>query len=98
LKKRRDLLRRLEEIRETLIFYESPHRISAAMKDILEILGDREMVLTRELTKTYEEILRGKVSEIQRQIGDRRLKGEITLVIAGKTRKTELKTDREDNF
>jgi len=86
-KKRRDLLKELEEVRETLIFYESPHRISETLRDILEILGDREIGLTRELTKVYEEIMRGKVSEILNQVGDRTLKGEITLVISGKTRK-----------
>jgi len=90
MKKRRDLLKQLEDIRETLIFYESPHRISETLKDIYEVLGDREIVLTRELTKIYEEVLRGKVSEIQTQMGERKLKGEITLVISGKTRK---KTD-----
>ena len=86
-KKRRDLLKQLEEVRETLIFYESPHRLTDTLKDILEILGDREIVLTRELTKIYEEVLRGKMSEIQNQIGERKLKGEMTLVISGKTRK-----------
>ena len=86
-KKRKDLLKELEGIRETVIFYESPHRISETLKDILEVLGDREIVLTRELTKVYEEMIRGKVSEIQSHIGDRKLKGEITLVISGKTRK-----------
>jgi 16S rRNA (cytidine1402-2'-O)-methyltransferase len=86
-KKRRDLLKELEEIKETLIFYESPHRISETLKDILEILGDREIVLTRELTKVYEEIIRGKVSEIRNRVGEKKLKGEITLVIEGKTRK-----------
>jgi len=91
-KKKRDLLKQLEEVRETLIFYESPHRLSETLKDIFEILGDREMVLTRELTKVYEEVLRGKVNEIKNQIGERKLKGEMTLVISGKTRK---KTDRE---
>jgi len=87
MKKRRDLLKELEDVRETLIFYESPHRISETLKDIYEVLGDREIVLTRELTKIYEEVLRGKVSDIQSQIGERKLKGEITLVISGKTRK-----------
>jgi 16S rRNA (cytidine1402-2'-O)-methyltransferase len=86
-KKRRDLLKQLEEVKETLIFYESPHRIFEALGDILEILGDREIVLTRELTKVYEEIIRGKVSDIQDQIGEKKLKGEITLVIEGKRRK-----------
>jgi 16S rRNA (cytidine1402-2'-O)-methyltransferase len=86
-KKRKDLLKQLEEVRETLILYESPHRISETLNDIFETLGDREMVLTRELTKVYEEVLRGKVSEIKNQIGERKLKGEVTLVISGKIRK-----------
>ena len=88
-KRRRDLLKELEDVRETLLFYESPHRISESLKDILEVLGDREMVLARELTKRYEEVFRGKVSEIQNQVGEHKLKGEITLVISGKTRKME---------
>jgi len=85
-KKRRELLQQFEEVRETLIFYESPHRISETLQDILDIFGDREMVLTRELTKIYEEVLRGKAGEILSQIGEKKLKGEITLVISGKTR------------
>jgi 16S rRNA (cytidine1402-2'-O)-methyltransferase len=86
-KKKRDLLKQLEDVRETLIFYESPHRLSETLNDIFELLGDREIVLTRELTKMYEEIIRGKVNEVQNQIRERNLKGEITLVISGKTRK-----------
>ena len=86
-KKKKDFLQQLEGIRETLIFYESPHRLSETLNNIFDILGDREMVLTRELTKVYEEVIRGKVSEIQTQIGERKLKGEITLVISGNTRK-----------
>ena len=86
-KKRRDLLKQLEGVRETLIFYESPHRLSETLKDILELLGDREMVLARELTKIYEEILRGTASDLLNQMAEKKLKGEITLVISGKTRK-----------
>jgi len=91
-KKRRDLLQQLEGVRETLILYESPHRISETLQDILEILGDREMALTRELTKVYEEVLRGKVSDVLQQIGEKTLKGEITLVVSGKTRRMEHKS------
>jgi 16S rRNA (cytidine1402-2'-O)-methyltransferase len=91
-KKKRDLFETLREVRETLIVYESPHRLVESLEDILVVLGDREIVLTRELTKIYEEILRGKVSEIKTQIGERKLKGEITLVISGNTRK---KTDEK---
>ncbi|NWF92881.1 MAG: 16S rRNA (cytidine(1402)-2'-O)-methyltransferase [Syntrophaceae bacterium] len=96
-KKRRELLKGLEEAKETLIFYESPHRITETLKDIAEILGDREMVLTRELTKVYEEIFRGKVSQVQDQISKRALKGEITLVVSGKTRKFR-KAVKEDHL
>jgi 16S rRNA (cytidine1402-2'-O)-methyltransferase len=85
-KRRRDLLKQLEEVRETLIFYESPYRLSESLKDILETLGDREIVLTRELTKMYEEVLRGKVSEIQKALGEKKIKGEITLIVSGRTR------------
>ncbi len=94
-KKKRDLLMELEEVRETLIFYESPHRLSETLNDILEILGDREIALTRELTKVYEEVLRGKVSEVKNQIGERKLKGEMTLVVSGRTRK---RTDGDEEM
>jgi len=86
--KRRGLLEQLEEVRETIIFYESPHRIMETLKDISDILGDREMVLARELTKIYEEVLRGRVSEIQKQVMGKNIKGEITLIVSGKTRKS----------
>jgi 16S rRNA (cytidine1402-2'-O)-methyltransferase len=97
-KKKRDLLKQLEEVKETLIFYESPHRLTETLNDLFDILGDREMVLTRELTKIYEEVLRGKVSEIQTQIGERNLKGEITLAISGKTRKERFKNRKNEKF
>ena len=85
----------MEDLRETLIFYESPHRLSESLNDILEILGDREIALTRELTKIYEEVLRGKVSDVLQQIGEKTLKGEITLIVSGKTRK-EISTHFSD--
>ncbi len=84
--KRKNQLQEMKDLKETLIFYESPHRIFQTLKDIFEILGDREIVLTRELTKIYEEILRGKVSEIIGQIEGRKIKGEITLVISKETK------------
>lgn len=86
-KRRRGLLEQLEDVKETIIFYESPHRIIETLKDISDILGDREMVLARELTKIYEEVLRGMVSDIRNRIAGRKMKGEITLVISGKTRR-----------
>lgn len=67
---------------ETLIIYEAPHRIKETLSDMLEILGNRNITLSRELTKKYEEILRGKVSEILEVVEE--LKGEMVLIIEGK--------------
>ncbi|HUL29273.1 MAG TPA: 16S rRNA (cytidine(1402)-2'-O)-methyltransferase [Thermodesulfobacteriota bacterium] len=86
--RRRGLLEDLKEVRETIIFYESPHRIHETLKDIADILGDREMALARELTKVFEEVLRGRVSEIRSQISREKIRGEITLIVSGKTRKS----------
>jgi 16S rRNA (cytidine1402-2'-O)-methyltransferase len=67
---------------ETLIIYEAPHRIKETLLDMLEILGNRNITLSRELTKKYEEILRGKISEILEVVEE--LKGEMVLIIEGK--------------
>lgn len=83
-KKRKKLLSMVNEER-TMVFYEAPHRILKTLKTISEILGDRECVLCRELTKKFEEIIRGKVSEIILELQRReRIKGEIVIVLAGK--------------
>jgi 16S rRNA (cytidine1402-2'-O)-methyltransferase len=57
--RRRKLLTSLREDERTLIFYESPHRLLASLKDIAAVLGDREMVVSREMTKIHEKFLRG---------------------------------------
>lgn len=63
----------------TLVFYEAPHRITSALRDAREVLGDRQAAIARELTKLHEEIYRGKLSEIESMIVDSR--GEMVLVI-----------------
>jgi 16S rRNA (cytidine1402-2'-O)-methyltransferase len=68
----------------TLILYESPHRLIAALEDLLGIFGDREIVVARELTKAFEEVLRGTISQALETLKGRRIRGEITLVLAGK--------------
>ncbi len=79
--------RALEAVRQdasTLVFFEAPHRIRAAMADLVKTLGDREVAIARELTKMHEEVLRGPASELQRQIEScGGLKGEIVVVVAG---------------
>jgi 16S rRNA (cytidine1402-2'-O)-methyltransferase len=78
-------VRALEALREhpsTLIFYEAPHRILAALEDVEKVLGPRHVVVARELTKIHEEFLRGPVSEVRATLESRgATKGEITLLI-----------------
>ncbi len=76
----------LEEIRDemrTLIFYESPHRITSSLEDMVDILGDRQASLSRELTKHFEETIRGGLSMILSVAQERNLKGEMVLVVSG---------------
>ena len=79
--KRKKELELLKEHKETLIFYEAPHRIKDMLIDLLEVFGDREIALAREITKKFEEIVRGNVSEII-EITDT-LKGEMVVVCSG---------------
>lgn len=81
-KRRKEVLTLLKELPFTLVFYESPHRISESLCDILEVLGDREACLVREISKLHEEAIRGKVSEILEKV--KGLKGEMVVVVAGK--------------
>jgi len=67
-----------------MVFYESPKRLMSTLHDVKEILGDREVVISRELTKVFEEILRGRVGEVISLLQDGVVKGEVTLLIAGK--------------
>lgn len=70
----------------TLVFYESPHRIEACLEDMLEVLGPREAALARELTKMYEEVLRGTLGELLEEVRRQAPRGELVLVIHGATR------------
>ena len=70
----------------TLVFYESPHRLRPFLADALEVLGDREAAVANDLTKLYELVRRGKLSELAAFYGTGSLKGEYTVVIAGAER------------
>jgi 16S rRNA (cytidine1402-2'-O)-methyltransferase len=79
---RRRLLSELRSVAATLIFFESPRRIEAALSDIAELLGARPVAVTRELTKIYEEAVRGTAGEVLARLAEREtIKGEITLVV-----------------
>ena len=68
----------------TLIFYESPYRLKAFLQDALEVYGDRQAALANDLTKKFEMITRGSLSELVKQLsGEEKLLGEYTIVIAG---------------
>jgi 16S rRNA (cytidine1402-2'-O)-methyltransferase len=71
----------------TLIFYESPYRLEAFLKDALEVYGDREAALASELTKMFESVQRGTVSSLLESVSEGKLKGEYIVVIAGRDAK-----------
>ncbi|MCP4681509.1 MAG: 16S rRNA (cytidine(1402)-2'-O)-methyltransferase [Desulfobacterales bacterium] len=81
--KRKKALDRLIDEPRTMVFFEAPHRIKAMLNDVLEILGNRQMVMLREMTKVFEDIKRGTVRSIIGQMTSGRSKGEFTLVVAG---------------
>lgn len=81
---RQQHLRSLFSERRTIVFYEAPHRIAESMEDLLAVFGaDRKMALCRELTKDFEEIRRGTISQICKSVENDPPRGEIVLVIAG---------------
>jgi 16S rRNA (cytidine1402-2'-O)-methyltransferase len=80
--KRKNVLKELSGFTHTLVFYVSPWKVQATLKDILEVLGDRSAVLCREITKIHEEFVRGQLSQILEHIEKHPPKGEITLIIS----------------
>lgn len=72
------------ETPHTLIFYESPHRLQAFLGDAIAVLGDRRVAVANDLTKKFEEVLRGQISEIVEIIKEKTPRGEYTVVIEGK--------------
>jgi 16S rRNA (cytidine1402-2'-O)-methyltransferase len=77
---------KLEQLRteaRTIILYESPHRLLRTLGDLLEFLGDREISVSRELTKKFEETRRGKISSLISHFSSHAIRGEFVLVVAG---------------
>jgi len=83
-KKRLEALEKLADLELTLIFYESPRRIVAVLEEMMKIFGNRYAVVSREMTKAYEEFLRGNFSNLLDELKNRQaIKGEITLLVSG---------------
>lgn len=80
---RRSRLRELAAEPRTVVLYEAPHRIKAALEDIAAIFGERPLVLGRELTKIHETVVRGSAREVLARLGDGDVKGEIAIALAG---------------
>ncbi|MCE5284843.1 MAG: 16S rRNA (cytidine(1402)-2'-O)-methyltransferase [Pelosinus sp.] len=95
-KSRREILERVAVYPHTLIFYESPHRLRTTLKELSVSLGDRQMAAARELTKKFEEFIRGSISETLVYFSEHEPRGEFTLIVAGQTEKSEAVSSDED--
>jgi 16S rRNA (cytidine1402-2'-O)-methyltransferase len=90
---RRERLEKLKEETRTIILYEAPHRLLACLKDIQSILGEeRQLAIARELTKVYEEVKRGSVTELYEYYSLNPPRGEISIIIEGKEVVVEAKS------
>jgi len=85
--KQKSELKALLNVNGTLIFYESPHRLLTTLGNILEVFGDRKISISREITKKYEEVFRGKISEYLSE--KKVLKGEFVIVVDGSNLKKD---------
>lgn len=82
-KERRLQLEKLAKREETMIFYEAPHRLKDTLKDLELVLGNRKIVLARELTKKFEEFLRGTISEALSWVTENEIRGEFCVILEG---------------
>jgi 16S rRNA (cytidine1402-2'-O)-methyltransferase len=78
---RRNRLKALANLKSTIIFYESPHRILATLEDILAVFGDKEIAVARELTKKFEEVRRASASQILASLKQQKPRGEFVVII-----------------
>jgi 16S rRNA (cytidine1402-2'-O)-methyltransferase len=86
---RRRRLSELVERRETVVAFESPHRIESCLADLEAVWGERPIALAREMTKVHEQVLRGTPREVRAALTPDRRRGEMVLVLGGKTRKSD---------
>ena len=93
-KDRNPIIEEVKSVRDTIIFYEAPHRLLATLDYLKDNLGDRKIAVCRELTKLHEEIYRGKISEAIEFFTEGRPRGEFVLVIEGKSDET-IKAEKE---
>lgn len=80
--KRKKYFESIRQEKRAIVLYESPRRLSASLADMREVLGDRHIVMLRELTKVFEEIVRGSIAQLMERIARGNVKGEITLILS----------------
>jgi len=85
-------LEKIKKETKTVILYEAPHKLLKTIKDILEIIGDQEIVIVKELTKIHEKVYRGKISEVLEELGEN-IKGEFVILIP-----REQKEEKDKNW
>ncbi|MGL5963814.1 MAG: 16S rRNA (cytidine(1402)-2'-O)-methyltransferase, partial [Fusobacteriaceae bacterium] len=93
-KGRQTLLKSFQNEDRSIIIFESPNRIEKTLRDIREFVGEREVVIIREITKIYEEILRGTTEELIEKLVQKPIKGEIVLLIKGKEEEERVKKNK----
>lgn len=96
-KERKPIIEDLKDRRETLIFYEAPHRITETLKFLKDNLGNRKISLCRELTKLHEEILRMNIDEALQYYNEKEPKGEYVLIVEGKSQE-EIKEENRKSW
>jgi len=83
-KEKKEKLEEIKNLKQTLIFYEAPHKLINTLETMKEILGNRKIVLARELTKIHEEFIRGNISEVIKS--EENPKGEFVIIVEGTTK------------
>ena len=99
--KKKDRIKALETLvneKRTIIFYESPHRVINSMEDMLEVLGNRNIAVVRELTKHYEEILRGNFETALKRFNQDVVKGEFVIIVEGNTEVEKVEVNIEEEL
>jgi 16S rRNA (cytidine1402-2'-O)-methyltransferase len=94
--KRKKEMETLKSLPHTLVFFEAPHRLKETLEDLREVLGDRAMVLHKEMTKLFEGTVEGPVGSVLNRLSEEEVRGEYTLVVAGCEKKEKEQTLDEE--
>ncbi len=76
-------LEKLKAVQNTMIFYEAPHRLKDTIQQMLEVMGDRKVAIAREISKKFEEYIRGQLVEVRDWVVETELRGEFVIVVEG---------------